>query len=76
MLKQAILQNKANLCNDPDLRQKMSQLRNLLLADNRMEAVPFIPHSVRIVHLQVWTPAHRLHFKELLSLFGSCQPSR
>lgn len=70
MLKQAIPQNKANLCNDLDLHQKMSQLRNLLLADNRMEAVPFIPHSVRIVHLQVWTTAETSHFKELLSTFG------
>lgn len=36
-----------------DLFQKMTKLTNLYLADNQLEAVPFIPDSVRILHLQV-----------------------
>lgn len=31
----------------------MNKLVNLFLADNQLEAVPFIPDSVRILHLQV-----------------------
>ena len=34
-------------------QQKLTKLANLFLADNRLEAVPQIPESVRIVHLQV-----------------------
>lgn len=36
-----------------DLPQKMTRLTNLYLADNQLEAVPFIPDAVRILHLQV-----------------------
>lgn len=34
-------------------QQKMTKLGILFLADNQLEAVPFIPDSVRILHLQV-----------------------
>lgn len=33
--------------------QKLTRLVNLYLADNKLEAVPFIPDNVRILHLQV-----------------------
>lgn len=35
--------------------QKLKQLVNLFLGDNELEAVPVIPESVRIIHLQVST---------------------
>lgn len=34
-------------------QQKMTKLAKLLLANNQLEAVPYIPDSVRILHLQV-----------------------
>lgn len=33
--------------------QKLTRLTNLYMADNMLEAVPVIPESVRILHLQV-----------------------
>lgn len=33
--------------------QKLTRLTNLYMAENTLEAVPFIPESVRILHLQV-----------------------
>lgn len=34
-------------------QQKLTKLVNLYLSDNMLEAVPYIPESVRILHLQV-----------------------
>lgn len=49
----------------------MTKLRNLLLADNQLEAVPFIPDSVRIVHLQVWSKVKtsKSYFQHFNSFF-------
>ena len=35
-------------------QQKLTKLIKLYLADNQMEAVPQVPETVRILHLQVW----------------------
>lgn len=44
-------------------QQKLTKLASLLLAHNELEAVPQIPETVRILHLQV----SRLKHKKSLS---------
>lgn len=47
----------------------MNKLVNLFLADNQLEAVPFIPDSVRILHLQVciFKPTAKIYTNKFIS---------
>lgn len=52
---------KAHANNTLSNMQKLTKLAYLYLSNNEIEAIPQLPESLRIVHLQVWSALLTVH---------------